>query len=406
MDKAKTHLIRDLHAALAHFHDPTRLVKNPLVGLLKLQNTAAPVVGLRRMLLELIERLRPGEIVPYGDPEWMAHRVIYMRYIEAQDIERVCSELAIGRTKYYEHHRDALRALTTILAAQLEAEGAPTATSVSPDHEVGGLVGQEAAQVLSGSASTTVDLSALVADVVDTVRPLLAETGLTLTLNIAPDLPNIAADAAVVHQILVGLLVEMLAHASATGLAVMLGASGQHIDCRFDMPGAHLRPSWQLSPGVRASDALLTRLGGRLQVACAERGQCTVSLRIPLRQPKRVLVMDNDADTVALYKRYLHDENVLVLTVAEGETVWAALRQTQPELLLLDLLMPQENGWQILRRLKETPETASIPVIICSVLEQPRLAIALGAECVLCKPISRQELVRTVRRVLMLDAQA
>ena len=60
--------------------------------------------------------------------------------------------------------------------------------------------------------------------------------------------------------------------------------------------------------------------------------------------------------------------------------------------------MPEEDGWAILQYLQENSSTAEIPVVICSVLSQPQLALALGAKEVLQKPISREELLATVRR--------
>ena len=71
--------------------------------------------------------------------------------------------------------------------------------------------------------------------------------------------------------------------------------------------------------------------------------------------------------------------------------------------MLLDVLMPQEDGWDILQSLKTLPETASIPVVICSVLSQPHLALALGAAEVLRKPISEETLLATVKKVLALE---
>jgi CheY-like chemotaxis protein len=76
------------------------------------------------------------------------------------------------------------------------------------------------------------------------------------------------------------------------------------------------------------------------------------------------------------------------------------LGEELPDLVLLDVLMPREDGWDMLNYLKKEPATSNIPVVICSVLSQPSLALSLGAEEVLRKPIQEETLVKTVQRVL------
>ena len=69
--------------------------------------------------------------------------------------------------------------------------------------------------------------------------------------------------------------------------------------------------------------------------------------------------------------------------------------------------MPRRDGWTILQHLKETPRTADIPVIVCSVIDQPQLALTLGAAQVLNKPFTSGALVRAIQELLVrADSQA
>jgi CheY-like chemotaxis protein len=70
--------------------------------------------------------------------------------------------------------------------------------------------------------------------------------------------------------------------------------------------------------------------------------------------------------------------------------------QLQPEVIILDVMMPGIDGWELLQRLKTLRETQLIPVIICSVINDPELAFALGASQYVPKPVTREALLRAL----------
>ncbi len=74
--------------------------------------------------------------------------------------------------------------------------------------------------------------------------------------------------------------------------------------------------------------------------------------------------------------------------------------ENPPDLIILDVMMPTMDGWQVLRSLKQNPGTEKIPIIVCSVLKEPELAISLGARAYLKKPVDRLELLATLERIL------
>jgi hypothetical protein len=74
--------------------------------------------------------------------------------------------------------------------------------------------------------------------------------------------------------------------------------------------------------------------------------------------------------------------------------------ETQPDVITLDVMMPNMDGWQVLRALAQNPATAKIPVVVCSVLREPEVALSLGARAYLKKPIDPLMLVETLARLL------
>lgn len=80
-------------------------------------------------------------------------------------------------------------------------------------------------------------------------------------------------------------------------------------------------------------------------------------------QKKRILLVDDDPLIVRMYERKLVKEGFEVLLAPNGEEGIKAIEKNRPDLVLLDVLMPKMNGWEVLKKLKSSTETADIPVI-------------------------------------------
>ena len=103
-----------------------------------------------------------------------------------------------------------------------------------------------------------------------------------------------------------------------------------------------------------------------------------------------ILVVDDDPDTQELFTLYLAEEGYRVCRASNGEEALARARELRPFLILLDVMMPGKDGWEVLQELKLNAETCDIPVMMCSVVEGQELGFALGATDYLSKPIDRR----------------
>ena len=126
----------------------------------------------------------------------------------------------------------------------------------------------------------------------------------------------------------------------------------------------------------------------------------TLFFALPTSQPRTIFVVDDDPDTTELYARYLRGREYQIRTARTAQGVRDLLDQGIPDLVVLDVLLPGEDGWTVLQQLKTMPETAYVPIVVCSVLSQPLLALALGAAEVLRKPVEQQALLRAVTQAL------
>ncbi len=114
-------------------------------------------------------------------------------------------------------------------------------------------------------------------------------------------------------------------------------------------------------------------------------------------QPVRVLVIDDDFSVRDLAKRILAREQFDVVTAQSGPAGIAAAREHSPDVIVLDVLMPGMDGWQVLKSLKDDPQTAHIPVVMQSMLEERELGLEKGADDYLTKPVESGKLVHAIR---------
>jgi signal transduction histidine kinase/DNA-binding response OmpR family regulator len=117
------------------------------------------------------------------------------------------------------------------------------------------------------------------------------------------------------------------------------------------------------------------------------------------RRPK-ILVVEDDRDVALLLRHQLEAEGYNVLLAGSGrDALWLA-REEQPELITLDIMLPDIDGFLVLEQLKDHPITAPIPVVIISMLGEAEKGYALGAVDYVVKPFSEEQLLDSVRQAL------
>jgi PAS domain S-box-containing protein len=113
-----------------------------------------------------------------------------------------------------------------------------------------------------------------------------------------------------------------------------------------------------------------------------------------------VLVVEDEGAAQELLLSHLEEAGYRAVTVGTGAEAVRAVREIHPDVITMDVLLPGKNGWQVLEELKQSPATASIPVIIVSVVEERKKGLSIGAADYLVKPVSKEHLLEAIRRVL------
>ncbi|MBI3911670.1 MAG: response regulator [Armatimonadetes bacterium] len=118
---------------------------------------------------------------------------------------------------------------------------------------------------------------------------------------------------------------------------------------------------------------------------------------------KKILVVDDQPHIVRLVEVNLQKANFEVVTAADGEEGWDKICSERPDLIILDVIMPKKDGFQVLHDLKTHPDLRSIPVIMLTVKTQNAdivESLREGADLYLPKPFHPVELVSLVKRML------
>src|SRR5947209_7723468 len=120
-------------------------------------------------------------------------------------------------------------------------------------------------------------------------------------------------------------------------------------------------------------------------------------------RPPRVLIADDNPQGAELLEAYLSATDCEVRIAGDGEQTLQLVSSWQPDLILLDIMMPRISGFEVCKRLRADPVTRDIAILMVTALDQPSdidRAVDAGTDDFLTKPINKQELLLRVRSVL------
>ncbi|MDP8903983.1 MAG: response regulator [Chloroflexota bacterium] len=288
-----------------------------------------------------------------------------------------------------------------------------------------------------------IDAEAAVAEAVTGVRPLAAKKNLRLSSQVA--MLHVRADRGRLRQMLYNLLSNAIKYTPDQGeVRVEASVDGANAYISVVDTGVGIAPEDQArvfeafaqvgEPGLRQAGtglglALTKRLveahGGRLELESTVGVGSRFILVLPLSSPTtapatgagaapiatsasvgeaqpvgrpNVLVIEDDQQAVALLREYLEPDGYEITSARDGVEGIAAARRHRPAAILLDVILPGPDGWEVLRRLKADEELRHIPVVMVTVVDEHGIGLALGAVDYLVKPVERGALLAALRR--------
>lgn len=359
---------------------------------------------LHELLLDVIEELDPGPEAPAFSREWRRYRLMVERYKNGKEPVEVWQEIAVSRRQYYREHRAALDAIAGILWQRYmtepeeprETEALPATQDPPSTHQ--DLLRSEVAR------ATYADYYVRIDEVIEGVVTLLAvrlrERQLTLEMEYPETLPDVAVNRGLLRQMVLGLLGHIIERAEGTRIQM-------HIYSEEMVLRLELRVDPASIVVAEEEEAVRERLAAHEELASLSRAHIAphykgttitgFDILLPTDSPRTILAVDDNEDILELLRRYLVPHRYRVVTAQSASVALDLATRLQPDVITVDLMMPEQDGWDLLQTLLNRPETQHIPIVVCSVLKQRELALSLGAAAFLEKPIKEQALLLTLR---------
>jgi PAS domain S-box-containing protein len=280
----------------------------------------------------------------------------------------------------------------------------------------------------------SIDIQALLEEVLSIVKPLADKSRNVIKMVCPADIGSFRSDQTKVKQCLLNLLSNAdkftskgtltLTVARETGSRVCFRVSDTGVGMTKEQLGRLFQAFSQSDAsttkrfggtglGLAITKHFCTMLGGDVTVESTPGTGSTFIITLPDQSVARaameslapaaadgratVLVVDDDPEVLNLLAKTLEKEGYRVLLARNGVQALALAREHRPQVITLDVLMPQMDGWRALRELKADAELRDIPVIMVTVLNERGMAIPLGAADFMTKPVDRQRLTAILR---------
>jgi signal transduction histidine kinase/CheY-like chemotaxis protein len=289
----------------------------------------------------------------------------------------------------------------------------------------------------------TFELTAMLQDVVTTMRPLVARNANTLEVRRPEDLGTMRADLTKVRQALFNLLSNackftqqgtitlevarntvdgadwLTFHVRDTGIGMTAAQMAKLFQAFSQADASTARNFGGTGLGLAITKRFCQLMGGEITVESKVAQGTTFTIELPAEvstpevhatppgEPKAealpegantLLVIDDDPTVRDLLQRFLSKEGFQVVSASGGEEGLQLARELRPTVITLDVLMPSMDGWAVLTALKADPEVADIPVVMVTIAEDKNLGYALGAADYLTKPVDRDRLVAVLNK--------
>lgn len=387
-------LVRD---AMLHLYDLAHLQTHPLLAVDTGIGVPVPARGgsLRQELVNAIEVLRPGPGVASTSRAWRAYRILQSRYIEGHDVAEVAEQVALSRAQY---HRELSRSLQEVAMILWErwrlsdrwttpADGTHLEDMASLDP-----ARAEAERLLPEQNGGRIDPSDVLRGVLDLLRALCVRRGVALRVSCSEQLPPIRGERVALRHALLSILSRAIALSDGGTLEVMTMRRPGLVEIKITGQASSTHPD---GLGLSDSRAFVAALKGELTYLPPpeQSGSWIVSLCFPTDACRTLVVVDNSPDFIRLVERFLVGCGWEIIGASDTDQAFALARQQHPQAILLDVVIPGRDGWDLLQELRSDTSTRNIPVIICSVLHEPDVAVSLGATGYLQKPIRQRQLV-------------
>jgi len=397
-----------VHDALSNLYDSPKLETHPLGDLLiPLERHAYQrAQELRRILLAAIRSIQPEPNTPQKSRDWRAYRILELRYISGLNPAEAMTQLALSRSFFFNEQARVLDTLVELLWNQRIQP--VTNHPIYPSAE---MTEGEINRLLEQVNWEAVDAVALINDMMSILLPLAKINEARIEINLSQPLSIWHTDRVLLRQVLLTLIAKGMTDFKGSSINIDTfsseGKAGIAVRIKTSS-GSNKQKEIEQQHGLSLDTCqrLLAKMMGKIVFDDFSPQRREIRLEWPTKMVKSLLVIDDNMGMIDLLTRYLVQEDWQVLSAANGMEARQRLNETYPTIILLDVILPQEDGWELLLALKKDERTSNIPVIVCSAINEPQLAASLGAAAYLLKPVTQQALLQVLKRWTQVGASS
>ena len=394
-----------VRSAIHYLYDPDHLRRSPLAGLLGVANRADTPSALQPILAEVIQSFEPGQSEPSDSRMWRIHDALFYLYVRRLDRNLVAEQLGVSERQLRREQRAALEVLAERLWKKYVPNHAEAPGVARPNQK------QPAESVLQESTDLAwlkntphdkpIDLHQHLSVVLGLTHGLALQHNVRVSIEVPNDLPNAPVNPMAFREILINLL--CVAFPKLTGGEIHICA--RLVEEKIEISLRTIKrirqtavPIENESHNLNMAVELAQLCGGFLRVDAGTMSFEAV-LVLPALGRVPVLVIDDNPDSHQLFKRYASGTPYQVASISDPHQAVQQVIKLKPRIIVLDVLMPDMDGWDVLAQLRQDPTISRVPIVMCSILPQEALIRSLGANAFLRKPVSRSDFLVTLDRL-------
>ncbi len=393
-----------LRSALHYLYDPVHLRNSPLVSLLGLANVSDRAAALQSTLSEAIRSLKPSADEPPQSRSWRVYDTLNFQYVRQLGRDVVALQLGISERQLRRELRMALEVLAQHLWPKVDQTAAclqdqRLTSLVSSAVETNQALSEELGWLKRPTPEQHVSLGEILSTAQSLGQPLAQQWQVPLHVHVQADLAALHVAPLALRSILLTLLGVAIPRAGRGVVVLSAARRESEIDCMVQCMGSgalHGPFSEQERAGLQVAQKLAAFYEAHISVDSDEDSNFAVSLSLPAPKQIPVLVIDDNVDWIELVQRYAAGSPYLVTGTRDPENAYRLAEKIQPAVIVLDVMMHNVDGWQVLSQLRNAPATDHIPIVICTVLPVEGLALSLGANAFLQKPVTQQHFLHTL----------
>jgi CheY-like chemotaxis protein/AraC-like DNA-binding protein len=403
MDITIDQVINYLRSALHHLYEPDQLRHSPLVPLLGIEGRGDASSALKDILVKAIEEIRPGEEESQHSQGWMVYEVLFFRYVQGYSREAVANQLGISDRQLSREQRTAMETLALHLWKSYHIEDISQAPSQAGGDDSGKPLAGEPAVHWTEALPTEkpAPWKPVLDSVMELLRPLIQENEVSLLYLPEDSLPDLLVPQVTLRHSLLTVLNWMIPLAHRSQLILTPSLREQSLILTAQIPGQSF-PDDLSDSGIEAARLLIQRAGGSIEQAAGvqpdEPQPAEIRLILPTSAQITVLVIDDNPDTIQLFQRYVQGSRYTIVGLQRPTEAFRLIGTLNPRILLIDVMLPELDGWDLLTQLRLSYPMQNTAILICSILPQESLAHSLGADGFLQKPVLPQDFLNALDR--------